>query len=160
MTKAAVRAMDAVTAFLANLPGGGMKVKNFIVAGASKRGWATWSVAAVDPRVAAIAPIVIDTLNVPQVFEHTYQAYGFWPPAVQDYVDMGMMNRSGTPQMDASGDRRPVPIPRAPRAAALLLARRPRRRRADCARRRYAVASDALAGHQSEGPRLPPRDHR
>ena len=101
MTKAAVRAMDAVTAFLANLPGGGMKVKNFIVAGASKRGWATWSVAAVDPRVAAIAPIVIDTLNVPQVFEHTYQAYGFWPPAVQDYVDMGMMNRSGTPQMDA-----------------------------------------------------------
>ena len=101
MTKAAVRAMDAVTAFLANLPAGGVAVKNFIVAGASKRGWTTWSVAAVDPRVVAIAPIVIDTLNVPQVFEHTWQAYGFWPPAVQDYVDMGIMNWFGTPQMDA-----------------------------------------------------------
>jgi PhoPQ-activated pathogenicity-related protein len=76
-------------------------VKNFVVAGASKRGWATWSTAAVEPRVAAIAPIVIDTLNVPPVFQHTYQAYGFWPPAVQDYVDMGIMNWFGTPQMDA-----------------------------------------------------------
>jgi PhoPQ-activated pathogenicity-related protein len=101
MTKAAVRAMDTVTSFLANLPGGGMTVKNFVVAGASKRGWTTWSVAAVDPRVVAIAPIVIDTLNVPQVFQHTYQAYGFWPPAVQDYVNMGIMNWFGTPQMDA-----------------------------------------------------------
>jgi PhoPQ-activated pathogenicity-related protein len=101
MTKAAVRAMDTVTAFLANLSGGGMTVKNFIVAGASKRGWTTWTVAQVDPRVVAVAPIVIDVLNVPQVFEHTYQAYGFWPPAVQDYVNSGIMNWFGTPQMDA-----------------------------------------------------------
>ena len=101
MTKAAVRAMDTVTSFLANLPGGGMPVKNFVVAGASKRGWTTWSTAVVDPRVVAIAPIVIDTLNMPQVWEHTYAAYGFWPPAVQDYVNAGIMNWFGTPQMDA-----------------------------------------------------------
>ncbi len=99
MTKAAVRAMDAVTAFLAKLPEGGVAVKNFVVAGASKRGWATWSTAAVDPRVIAIAPIVIDALNVPAVFENHYRAYGFWAPAVRDYVAMGIMNWFGTPQM-------------------------------------------------------------
>src|ERR1035441_2065348 len=64
MTKAAVRAMDATTGFLANLPDGPVTVKNFAVAGGSKRGWTTWTTAAVDPRVIAIAPIVIDTLNV------------------------------------------------------------------------------------------------
>ena len=101
MTKAAVRAMDAVTDFLAKLPDGGVTVKNFVVAGASKRGWTTWSVAEVDPRAIAIAPIVIDTLNVPAVFESQWRAYGFWAPAVQDYVAMGIMNWFGTTQMAA-----------------------------------------------------------
>jgi PhoPQ-activated pathogenicity-related protein len=104
MTKAAVRAMDAVTEYLAKLPSGAVTVKNFIVAGGSKRGWTTWSVAEVDPRVIAVAPIVIDTLNVAEVFQHQYQAYGFWAPAVQDYVDMGIMPWFGTPQMEALMD--------------------------------------------------------
>jgi PhoPQ-activated pathogenicity-related protein len=101
MTKAAVRAMDAVTDFLGKLPAGAIAVKNFVVMGASKRGWATWTTAAVDPRVIAIAPVVIDTLNVEHVFAHTWQAYGFWPPAVQDYADAGIFNWFGTPQLDA-----------------------------------------------------------
>jgi PhoPQ-activated pathogenicity-related protein len=83
MTKAAVRAMDTVTAFLAKLPDTAVTVKNFVVAGASKRGWTTWSTAVVDPRVVAIAPIVIDTLNVPATFQSQWQAYGFWATAVQ-----------------------------------------------------------------------------
>jgi PhoPQ-activated pathogenicity-related protein len=101
MTKAAVRAMDMVVEFLGNLPSGGMTVKNFVVAGASKRGWTTWSTAAVDPRVTAMAPIVIDTLNVPATFKNHYRAYGFWSSAVHDYVDMGIMNWFDTPQMNA-----------------------------------------------------------
>ena len=101
MTKAAVRAMDTVTDFLGKLAGGPVKVKNFVVAGASKRGWSTWSVAQVDPRVVAIAPLVIDTLNVPQTFESHWRAYGFWSSAVQDYVSAGIMNWFGTPQMDS-----------------------------------------------------------
>lgn len=101
MTKAAVRAMDAATEFLAQLPDGAIAVKNFIVSGGSKRGWATWTLAAVDPRVVAIAPIVIDTLNVEAAFMHHWRAYGFWAPAVQDYADAGIMNWFGTPQMRA-----------------------------------------------------------
>src|SRR5204863_277117 len=53
MTKSAVRAMDAVTAFAASAAGGSNKVGRFVVAGASKRGWTTWTTAAVDTRVVA-----------------------------------------------------------------------------------------------------------
>lgn len=101
MTKAAVRAMDAVTDFLAKLPAGAIPVKNFVVMGASKRGWTTWTLAAVDPRVIAIAPVVIDTLNVEACFVHQWRAYGYWEPAAQDYVNAGIFNWLGTPQMDA-----------------------------------------------------------
>ncbi|MBS1855262.1 MAG: PhoPQ-activated pathogenicity-related family protein [Acidobacteria bacterium] len=101
MTKAAVRAMDAVTAFLGQLPGGAVTVKNFVVMGASKRGWTTWSTAAVDPRVVAMAPLVFDSLNLEQAFAHHWEAYGAWSSAVQDYVKAGIMNWFGTPQMEA-----------------------------------------------------------
>jgi PhoPQ-activated pathogenicity-related protein len=101
MTKAAVRAMDAATDFLARLPEGAVQVKNFIVSGASKRGWTTWTTAAVDPRVIAIAPIVIDVLNMQPNFTHHFQTYGFWAPAIHDYEEMGIMNWLGTSQMQA-----------------------------------------------------------
>ena len=78
-----------------------MKVDKFVVAGASKRGWTTWSTAAVDKRVVAIVPIVIDLLNVVPSFQHHYGAYGFWAPAVGDYVQMGIMNWMGTPEFAA-----------------------------------------------------------
>ncbi len=101
MTKAAVRAMDTVTAFCGSAQGGGVNVQSFVVAGASKRGWTTWLTAAVDPRVTAIIPLVIDVLNVQACFIHHYDAYGFWAPAVQDYVNSGIMDWLGTPQMAA-----------------------------------------------------------
>ena len=41
MTKAAVRAMDTVTAFCASPEGGKVNVGGFVVAGGSKRGWTT-----------------------------------------------------------------------------------------------------------------------
>ena len=98
MTKAAVRAMDAVTAWSASAEGGTLSVKRFVVSGGSKRGWTTWTTAAVDPRVVAIAPAVIDVLNVRPSFEHHWRAYGFWAPAVEDYVAHGIMTWMGTPQ--------------------------------------------------------------
>jgi len=101
MTKAAVRAMDTVTAFCGSEEGGKIKVEKFVVAGASKRGWTTWSTAAVDKRVVAIVPIVIDLLNVVPSFQHHYGAYGFWAPAVGDYEREGIMNWMGTPEFAA-----------------------------------------------------------
>ena len=101
MTKSAVRAMDAVTAFAASAGGGSNKVSRFVVSGASKRGWTTWTTAAVDTRVIAIAPAVIDLLNVEPSFLHHYRAYGAWSDAVKDYEEQGIMNWIGTPQFRA-----------------------------------------------------------
>lgn len=98
MTKGAVRAMDAVTDFCAGVAGGGVKVDSFVVAGASKRGWTSWTTAAVDKRVVAVMPIVIDTLNVQKTGAHHYSAYGFFAPSLQDYVDMKIHDWFGTPQ--------------------------------------------------------------
>src|SRR6266404_5506648 len=101
MTKSAVRAMDTITAFMKSDAGGKLKVENFMVAGGSKRGWTTWTTAAVDKRVVAIAPMVIDLLNAEKSFEHHYRAYGFYSPAIKDYEDLEIMKWSGTPQYKA-----------------------------------------------------------
>ena len=98
MTKSAVRAMDTITAFCRGPQGGGVTVDKFMVAGGSKRGWTTWTTAAVDKRVIAIVPFVIDLLNIEPSFEHHWRAYGFWAPAVKDYEETGIMKQSGTPR--------------------------------------------------------------
>ncbi|MBI4875868.1 MAG: PhoPQ-activated pathogenicity-related family protein [Acidobacteria bacterium] len=98
MTKAAVRAMDTVTAFLAGEAGGKVKVGRFVVTGGSKRGWTAWTTAAVDRRVTAVIPAVIDLLNLEPSFIHHWRAYGFWAPAVKDYVEMKVMDWNGTPE--------------------------------------------------------------
>jgi PhoPQ-activated pathogenicity-related protein len=98
MTKSAVRAMDASTAFTTTAEGGGRAVTRFVVSGGSKRGWTTWTTAAVDKRVVAIAPAVIDMLNVEPSFIHHWRAYGAWSEAVKDYVEQGLMDWMGTPQ--------------------------------------------------------------
>ena len=87
--------MDTVNAFAASKQGGRHRVDHFIVTGASKRGWTTWTTAAVDPPVAGIAPMVIDLLNVFPSYQHHYRVYGFWAPAVKDYYDAGLMDELG-----------------------------------------------------------------
>jgi PhoPQ-activated pathogenicity-related protein len=101
MTKSAVRAMDAVTEFMKSADAGKLVVSTFMVAGGSKRGWTTWTTAAVDKRVVAIAPMVIDLLNNEKSFEHHYMAYGFYSPAVKDYENLDIMKWTGTPQFKA-----------------------------------------------------------
>jgi PhoPQ-activated pathogenicity-related protein len=95
MTKAAVRAMDTITSFAATVEGGSHRVDRFVVTGASKRGWTTWTTAAVDPRVVAIVPMVIDALHVVPSFQHHYRSYGFWAPAVKNYYDANLMDDLG-----------------------------------------------------------------
>jgi len=101
MTKAAVRAMDTVTAWTRSAEGGGKGVEKYVVAGGSKRGWTTWTTSIVDKRVVAICPIVIDVLNMEPSMIHHYQAYGFYAPAVGNYTEQGIMNWLGTPEMKA-----------------------------------------------------------
>ena len=96
MTKSAVRAMDTVVDFCSKAEGGNLKIDGFVIAGGSKRGWTTWTTACVDKRVIGIIPIVIDMLNIMPSFIHHYEAYGFWAPAVGDYVAMGIMDRFHT----------------------------------------------------------------
>lgn len=95
MTKAAVRAMDTVQDFCKGDKGPGIKVTSFVVAGGSKRGWTTWTTAAVDKRVKSIVPIVIDVLNMVPSMQHHHSAYGFFAPAIDDYSKGRIMDWEG-----------------------------------------------------------------
>ena len=99
MVKSVVRAMDAVQAFCRTEQGKKTRVERFVVAGGSKRGWTTWMTASVDKRVAAIIPIVIDVLNVVPSMKHHHAAYGFWAPAIGDYVNHDIPGRLDDPRM-------------------------------------------------------------
>lgn len=98
MTKAVKLAMDAVSEVVNSRRE--TKLETFLVAGASKRGWTTWTTAATDDRVVAIAPVVIDMLNLEESFVHHWKNYGFWAPAVGNYVSEGVMEWLGTPEFD------------------------------------------------------------
>lgn len=98
MTKAVVRGMDAVQTFMATK---NVKVKKFVVAGASKRGWACWSTAAVDTRVVGIAPVVMPMGNMSPLIDAMYRVYGGWSFALNDYINAGVLNYLRTPQWNA-----------------------------------------------------------
>ncbi len=98
MTKAAKLAMDAVSEVAKTEYD--KELKSYVVGGASKRGWTTWTTAAVDDRVVGIVPVVIDLLNLVPSFEHHWRNYGFWAPAVGDYEREGVMDWVGTPEFE------------------------------------------------------------
>ena len=104
MVKSGVRAMDAVQEFLRSTDSGlprPLQIEEFVVAGGSKRAWTTWLVGAVDERVIAIIPLVIDALNTEAITLHHYAAYGFFSPSLGDYVRHGLYpDKLGTPAFD------------------------------------------------------------
>lgn len=71
------------------------------MAGGLKRGWTTWTTAAVDFRAVAIGPFVIDVLNVEKSLENHFRAYGFWAPAIGDYTEMRISDLFRTPRLCA-----------------------------------------------------------
>lgn len=101
MVKASVRAMDCMAEFAARqFPEKNLALDYFSVAGASKRGWTTWLVGAVDPaRVVLIVPIVLDAINFVAVEHHHIQSYGGWSWAIHDYWEMDIMTRIDNPNM-------------------------------------------------------------
>ncbi len=96
MVKSAVRGMDTTQDYVAKATGGKVRIRNFVVTGGSKRGWTTWLTGAVDKRVKAIAPMVIDMLNTGPQMQHHYAAYGFFSPAIGDYEQMRVIGQSGS----------------------------------------------------------------
>ncbi len=98
MVKSAVRAMDTIQNHLKSLDSGPLDIKQFVVSGGSKRGWTTWLTAAVDKRVVAIAPAVIDVLNMDEQMRHHFAAYGFHSDAIADYGEMKVFEQLDTPE--------------------------------------------------------------
>ena len=106
MAKAGVKALDTIENFLTSdeapdevrphrlhsskifvqIQTLGLAPTHHIVTGASKRGWATWLVGAVDPRVMAIVPVVMDELNFLDNIKHHYRSLGGDIPLVQAFL--------------------------------------------------------------------------
>lgn len=97
MVKSAVAAIDATQSFIPTVVPG-KQIDDFIVTGYSKRGWTTWLTAAVDDRVRAIVPGVIDVLNLDEQMKHHYEFYGGFSSAIHDYVDQNVVQEIFTPE--------------------------------------------------------------
>jgi PhoPQ-activated pathogenicity-related protein len=109
MVKSAVRAMDTAQSFVSSQFNRTIPINDFIVSGASKRGWTTWLTPAVDSRIRAIVPFVFDISNFDQNVPHLKDTYvgvtqnivGGYPISVQDYTNLNIFDRLGTPQGEA-----------------------------------------------------------
>lgn len=88
MVKSAVKAMDAVQEFSKQQLN--HAVNRFVISGASKRGWTTWLTGANDKRAQAIAPMVIDVLNMPVSLDYQIKALGDYSVQIEDYVKLGI----------------------------------------------------------------------
>lgn len=98
MVKAAVRGMDVTQKVLASR---GIVIKQFLVAGASKRGWTAWLTALVDDRVKALMPLVIDILNIRKSITNICsQDLSSCPWALKDYMQEGLIARLNDPAFD------------------------------------------------------------
>ncbi|RJP23337.1 MAG: PhoPQ-activated pathogenicity-like protein PqaA type [Candidatus Omnitrophota bacterium] len=96
MVKSAVRAMDAIQEFSEKQLR--QTVNHFVIAGASKRGWTTWLTGASDPRVTAIAPMVIDMLNMKPQMDYQLQVWDQYSEQIGDYTELDLQKKLDEPE--------------------------------------------------------------
>lgn len=96
MVKSTVRAMDATTEFAAEE--WGLSLETYTVLGGSKRGWTAWLTAAVDQRVTAVVPAVIDALNFESHFPHQTSVWGAPSASIRPYTDLNLHEILGSPE--------------------------------------------------------------
>jgi PhoPQ-activated pathogenicity-related protein len=94
MVKSTVRAMDAMQSIVREK--WGAPIDQFTVSGASKRGWTAWLTAAVDKRVMAVAPMVIDVLNMRAQMDHQRETWGEVSEEIRDYAALDLPTRLKT----------------------------------------------------------------
>ena len=94
MVKTAVSAMDAVQEFSKETLD--HEVSRFVLTGGSKRGWTTWLTGANDPRVEAIAPMVIDVLNMSVSLDYHVKVWQEYSIQIEDYVKLGIPQEAHT----------------------------------------------------------------
>lgn len=88
MVNSTVKAMDAIQDIVKTEHK--QHINRFLVTGASKRGWTTWLAAAVDKRIAAIAPMVFDTLNMKAQLQWSEQIYGQQSSKIKEYTELNL----------------------------------------------------------------------
>lgn len=94
MTKSAIKAMDVVQQVAKQNQ---MQFDKFVVTGASKRGWTTWMTAATqDKRVAGIAPLVYDNLNIASQMPKQISDWGKYSDQIEDYTRRGLQAKLET----------------------------------------------------------------
>lgn len=97
MVKSAIRAMDAIEEFVAKERS--TTVNKFVLNGYSKRGWTTWmSAGSGDKRIVAIAPAVIDILNMQVSVPYQRHMFGDYSAQIGDYVEIGLTEQLITPE--------------------------------------------------------------
>jgi len=72
------------------------ELKDFVISGASKRGWTTWLTGAADSRVRAIAPMVFDVLNMPVQMKHQLECFGRYSEMIHDYEERHLLPMPNT----------------------------------------------------------------
>ena len=102
MTKAGVKALDALQLIAPKYTG--TTPTELFVSGASKRGWTTWLVGAVESaaknRVKGIMPIVLDALNFVAFAHRQWRFYGAWSFALRDYYKANITQYFDLPQAE------------------------------------------------------------
>lgn len=94
MVKSVVRAMDVAQRELQER--WSQRIEGFTLTGASKRGWTTWLTAAADGRVRALAPMVIDVLNIGPQMRHQRATWGGLSEQIADYTERQLIEQLGT----------------------------------------------------------------